>query len=148
MIREWHGLIHKGIDDAHAGVWRTVNVEIVGATHRPPDALEVPALMDALIEGGRDRRDERRHPIERATWSRSELVRVHPFVDGNGRAARLLMNLEALAAGDPPILIRVEDRLRYYEALDRAHTTGESDAILALTSERAIDSLRRYLDLL
>jgi Fic family protein len=63
------------------------------------------------------------HPVELAARVHIDFVGIHPFIDGNGRTARLLMNLELLKAGFPPIVIKVADRLEYYQALDLAHTT-------------------------
>jgi Fic family protein len=71
-------------------------------------------------------------------------VKIHPFVDGNGRTARLLMNLELLKAGFPAVVLPVAQRLRYYEALDAAHTRGESQAFVALVVECLEESFAVY----
>lgn len=147
LIREVHSLILKGIDDRNAGVWRRENVVIAGAEHKPPDFLLVPDQMRDLVEWhGREGRAL--HPVERAARLHSELVRVHPFVDGNGRTARLLMNLDLLTDGYPPAVIRKEDRLRYYDALDTAHTTGKTEEFMVLVAERVEASLDLYLEVL
>lgn len=62
------------------------------------------------------------HPIARAAMLYAIFVRIHPFIDGNGRTSRLLLNLELMKDGFPPIVIKMENRLAYYEALDKAHT--------------------------
>lgn len=146
VLRELHGLVLRGIDDRNAGRWRTVNVLIAGASHRPPDHLQVPDEMARLfaaygLRGGDD-------AVERAAWLHREIVRVHPFADGNGRTSRLVMNLELLRHGWPPAVIRKEDRLRYYEALDLAHTGGSTAPFQALVEERLEAALRLWLEVL
>jgi Fic family protein len=147
LIRELHGLVMKGIDDRNAGAWRRENVLIAGAVHRPPDFLHVPEEMTRLVNSWQ----QHRHSMEcaeRAAWLHSEVARVHPFTDGNGRTSRLLMNLELMMEGFPPAVIRKEDRLRYYEALDAAHTGRGMEALLHLVEERVSASLELYLELL
>jgi Fic family protein len=62
-------------------------------------------------------------------------VKIHPFTDGNGRTARLLMNLELMKHGFPPVVLPVERRLEYYEALDRAHVDNDCEPFLQLMTE-------------
>ncbi|AYR26842.1 Fic family protein [Herbaspirillum rubrisubalbicans] len=73
---------------------------------------------------------------------------LRPFVDGNGRTGRLLLNLELMKSGYPPAVIRKEDRLAYYDALDEACLNANHDAITALVADSVLRSLRLYLDLL
>jgi len=147
LIREIHGLILRGVDDRNAGVWRRENVVISGAIHRPPEFLHVADLMEQLVEEFHRLKDSL-GDVELSAWLHSHLARIHPFVDGNGRTARLLMNLFLLQRGWPPVIIRQQDRLRYYEALDRHHTTGQMDDFLDLVEERMEESLLRYLDIM
>ena len=72
-----------------------------------------------------------------------DFVKIHPFIDGNGRTARLLLNLELMKAGYPPIIIRKENRVEYYIALDLAHTQQEFNKFIKLV----VDELGRSLDL-
>lgn len=72
-------------------------------------------------------------------------VGIHPFIDGNGRTARLLLNLELMKDGFPPVIIKVENRLAYYEALDKAHTTEDYRDFTLLVAREAEDSLDLYL---
>ncbi|MCA9428447.1 MAG: Fic family protein [Candidatus Omnitrophica bacterium] len=147
MIRNLHALILKNIDDANAGVWRKYNVTIAGADHTPPEALEVPQLMDRFIEWHEEQSTEL-HPVELAARTHTDFVGIHPFVDGNGRSARLLMNLDLMRAGFPPVILPVESRLAYYEAIDKAHVNGDYSAILDLIgglAEKAFDPYFRAL---
>jgi Fic family protein len=84
------------------------------------------------------------HPVERAARLHSDFVRIHPFTDGNGRTSRLLMNLELLRAGFPAIILPVERRLEYYEALDTAHTGGNFAPFLDLITGLAAESFGPY----
>lgn len=131
-IRNLHGLILKNIDADDAGRYRNVNVIISGARHRPPDHLQVPRLMQTFAE--QIASDESLHPVERAARVHVDFVGIHPFVDGNGRTSRLLMNLVLMQVGFPALVVPVEDRLKYYEALDAAHVDEDYAPFLGLTS--------------
>lgn len=117
QIRSIHALVLRGIDDANAGSYRSINVTIAGARHVPPDALRIAEKMSSFVAACRTEQ-AKRHPVAYAGWVHSEFVGIHPFVDGNGRTGRLLMNLCLLQAGYPPAVIPVEQRLDYYAALD------------------------------
>lgn len=131
QIRNLHRLVLKQIDDDNAGSYRKLNVTIAGARHVPPDMLLVPEQMAALMHWY-DSEAASLHPVVRAARLHVDFVKIHPFVDGNGRTARLLLNLELLKAGFPAIVLPVERRLAYYQALDRAHVDGAMDDFLAL----------------
>jgi Fic family protein len=142
-IKSIHHLILKGIDDRHAGCYRSMNVRIAGASHLPPDALVVPELMERFIEWMRDVAPSL-HPVERAARVHSDFVKIHPFVDGNGRTSRLLMNLELLKAGYPAAVLPVEKRLAYYEALDADHAEGNSESFIELIAGIVKESFHPY----
>lgn len=142
-IRTIHQLILKNIDDEHAGRYRTINVRIAGAEYRPIEAIHVPEQMQILVAWYQTEASNL-HPIERAARLHVDFVKIHPFGDGNGRTARLLMNLELLKAGFPAVVLSVEQRLRYYETLDRAHTRGEYQPFLELIAECVEQSFAVY----
>ena len=150
-ISEWnikniHQLILKDIDNENAGRYRKENVTIKGATHIPPDYLKVPELMEKLILTYNTWSEY--HPIIQAALLHGELVKIHPFVDGNGRTSRLLMNLVLMNNGYNPVIIKKESRLKYYEALDKAHTTGDYTDFVKLVTEAEKEILDRYLEVL
>ena len=134
QIRNLHRLILKGIDDDNAGVYRQLNVTMAGARHVPPDMLRVPEHMAALLHWY-DHEAAVLHPVERAARLHVDLVKIHPFVDGNGRTARLLLNLELLKAGWPAVVLPVERRLAYYEALDKAHVECDATDFVDLVAQ-------------
>lgn len=143
QIRNLHRLVLKQIDDENAGVYRKLNVTIAGARHVPPDMLVVPEQMAALLHWY-DHEAARLHPVERAARLHSDFVKIHPFVDGNGRTARLLLNLELMKAGFPAVVLPVERRLAYYEALDHAHVDGDLSTFVALVAERVREGFDPY----
>lgn len=91
-ILRLHALFYGGIDPEHAGRYREGQVFITGTEYVPPTAEEVPGLMAGLVEELNKRRDAM-HPVLLAAYAHRRLVDIHPFQDGNGRTARLLMNL-------------------------------------------------------
>ncbi len=150
-ITEWHiknihQLILKDIDNENAGRYRKENVTIKGAIHIPPDYLKIPELMEKLILTYNTWSGY--HPIIRASLLHGELVKIHPFIDGNGRTSRLLMNLDLMNSGYNPVIIKKESRLKYYEALDKAHTTGNYTDFVKLVTKLEVEMLKKYLELL
>lgn len=143
-IKNVHRLVLKGVNDEDAGVYRSENVLIAGARHRPPDHTLVPEHMERVLERY-DGEWQPLHVVQRAALLHGEFVKAHPFVDGNGRTARLLMNFELMRSGFPPAVITTNQRLEYYDALDRAHTTGEYDEFVALVAAAAEAALDLWL---
>lgn len=150
-ITEWnikniHQLILKEVDSENAGKYRRENVTIKGATHIPPDYTILPELMEKLIVNYNTW--DKYHPIIQAALLHGELVKIHPFVDGNGRTSRLIMNLDLMNHGYNPVIIKKEKRLEYYDALDKAHTTGDYTDFIKLINKLEIEMLNKYLELL
>jgi len=146
-IKNIHNLVLKGIDSDNAGRYRTQNVIISGATHKPPVSILVPEQMEQLILRYNEW-CEKYHPIIVAALLHGEFVKIHPFIDGNGRTSRLLMNFEAIKNGYPPIIIKNEVRLNYYAALDKAHTTGDYTDFVKLVAKAEEENLDFYLRVL
>jgi len=84
------------------------------------------------------------HAVERAAKVHVNFVKIHPFVDGNGRTSRLLMNLELMKSGFPAVIVPIEDRLAYYEALDTAHCNGDYTLFLTLLIKWVTSSFEPY----
>ncbi|MGE6489813.1 Fic family protein [Paenisporosarcina sp. NPDC076898] len=146
-IKSIHRLVLKGIQDDNAGVYRKENVLIGGASHRPPDHVAVQELMERFVETAENEWSTI-HPVERAARVHAEFVKIHPFIDGNGRTSRLLMNYELMKAGFPPAVIKAIDRARYYDALDLAHTTGDHEPFIQLVSDSVDESLNLWLSVI
>jgi len=146
-IKNIHALILKEIDNKNAGKYREENVLISGAKHIPPTHFEINYLMQKMIA---EYQSElmKFHPIVRATLLHGEFVKIHPFIDGNGRTARLLLNFELMKNGYTPIIIRKVQRANYYDALDFAHTTMNYSPFIKLVSELVIESENLWLSVL
>ena len=140
LIRELHGLVMKKTDEEQAGRYRQSNVFITGTDHTPPDVSVVPGATAKLIDWfGKNRR--RLHPIELAAKLHHRLVFIHPFLDGNGRTARLLMNVVLMRKGYPLSIILKNDRKKYYQVLQQADKDNHLPLIrfVAQTVERSLD---------
>ncbi len=146
-IKNIHALILKEIDSINAGKYRTENVVISGAKHIPPKHYEIGGLMQRLLSEYQNEWG-RLHPIVRATLLHGEFVKIHPFIDGNGRTSRLLLNFELMKNGYTPIIIKNERRAKYYDVLDLAHTTMNYEPFIKLVSELMIESGKLWLSVL
>ncbi len=142
-IRELHKLILTDIQDDIAGNYRDGEVEISGSDYQPPKAYEVSQKMAELgdyvqtvtsAEG-----DIRELPILTATAVHAWLARIHPFVDGNGRTSRILMNLILIRSGYPICIVTQEERLRYYDALEESQA-GNLTPLIELIYEGVVES--------
>lgn len=135
-----HEMILMGIDDENAGHYRSVPVRISGSTVVLPNPRKVPDLMSDFY-GWLTSRHEM-HPVAFAGEAHYRLVSIHPFIDGNGRTARLLMNLLLMMTGYPPAIIRKRDRLAYISSLEKAQLGGSKEPfekIIAKAAERSLD---------
>jgi len=144
VILDIHKLILGNIDDRNAGRYRSVPVRIAGSRVILPNPLKVPELMAELVAWLH--RESQAHPVAVAAEAHYRLVSIHPFVDGNGRTARLLMNLLLIQEGYPPAIIRDQDRLRYINALEKAQLGGSWEDFLALIYQAVERSLDIYLE--
>lgn len=115
-IQKIHEIVTAGILE-EAGRYRTKNVRITGATKTPPDWSKVVNLMDEFIE---NIEKSEKNPIETSAFLHHRFVEIHPFIDGNGRVARLLTNMYLIGLGYSPIVIKAEDRKKYYKHLKAA----------------------------
>lgn len=146
-IREIHRLVLKGVNDDNAGRYRNVPVEISGSEFKPPGPESVAAQMEDfgewLSKASIDSGEPGDVVLVNAAIAHTWLVYVHPFIDGNGRVARLLMNLLMMRSGFPIAIISKEDRLRYYDALEESQTSDLS-AFIGLLVECVHESLEEY----
>lgn len=145
-VLDIHALILKKIDDDNAGRYRNVTVRIRGANVVLPNPLKVPELMEGFFGWLHSKNND--HPVKIAADAHIKLVSIHPFADGNGRTARLLMNLLLMQRGYPPALVRKEDRDSYIDSIEKAQLNEDFAEYYKLIY-RAIDrSLDIYLDAL
>lgn len=144
QIKNVHSIVLKGILPESAGVYRRENVFISGAEHIPPDYTQIPAQMAELMEWYAGEA-QALHAVERAAILHSWFVKIHPFVDGNGRTARLLLNFELMKNGYVPIIIKKEQRVEYYDSLDFSHVKGDYSSFIKLVSHVLEETLGFYL---
>lgn len=138
QLLELHKLIMG--DRPCGGSFRTEPVRIKGADHVPPKTW--PAVMDAMDEWQKWSIENSQLPaLVRSTVLHAWLAHIHPFIDGNGRTARAISNLELVRAGYPPIIIRKKERDRYLEALSESDAGGDIRSFLELMIERADGAL-------
>lgn len=148
VIKELHYLILKGIDRSNAGVYRTVPVFISGSTHVPPQPYLLARQMEEYFEYYNEYKD-RLHPIILAAQMHEKLVTIHPFIDGNGRTSRLVMNLILLKYGFTIANIKgdFDSRMEYYKALEDVQTKNDNNAFMKLVIDCSITSLNSHIEL-
>jgi Fic family protein len=139
-IQKIHEYVMRGIL-LKPGQYRTENVAITGALNRPPSYLKIVSLMDEYF---RSIEKMQLHPVKKAAYIHYEFVRIHPFIDGNGRVARLLTNFYLIKKGYPPIIIQKEERKTYYRSLHRADQ-GDLSTFAMFIAFHVNESLQYYL---
>lgn len=141
-ILSLHQLILKGIDEESAGLVRSVPVRISGSTVVLPNPMKVSVLLEEFVAWMKTVHE---HPVYFAALAHYRLVTIHPFIDGNGRTARLLMNLILIHNGYPPAIISPKDRLKYIKSLEKAQLGGSLEDYLQVIYEAVYHSLQIYI---
>ena len=144
-IKKLHRLFYYRIDEKKAGKYRKVKVFISGSKHILPKPEEVPDLMKKFVEGLK-KLEKSCHPVEYAALAHKEFVFIHPFIDGNGRVSRLLMNLVLLQKGYAIALISPILRNEYIRTLEKAHK--EAQEFIEFIARSLQETQRDYLRLL
>ena len=144
VIKQIHTLV-LGDKPQDRGVYRRVPVRIMGALTTPVQPYLIEPKIYELLQNFQ--KDEG-NIVERLAKFHIEFERIHPFIDGNGRTGRLLVNLELMKAGYPPIDIKFADRMRYYSAFDGYHVSGKPTEMAQLFAEYLNVRLDEYLKVL
>lgn len=142
-VLELHALILDRIDPYNAGFYRKVGVRISGTDYTPPNFLKVPDLMMEVYKKLNEKKGE---PIEQAALIHLLFVFIHPFIDGNGRTARLLTNLYLMRNGYPPIIYLRAERNKYIRSIMRAQLEKDPSEFINFTAKAVERSLDVYLD--
>ncbi len=116
----------------------------MGAYHTPPDPIIASELMEKLIK---EFEISKLHPIERAALLHLKFETIHPFLDGNGRTGRLILNLFLMQNGYPPINVKFDNRKRYYDAFDSYYRESDVSAMAKMAAEYIDERLKKYLSL-
>lgn len=145
-VLDIHAEILRKIDDTNAGRYRSVVVRIAGVPVVLPNPLKVPDLMQEFYQWLHSKNPD--HPVKIGADAHLRFVTIHPFADGNGRTARLLLNLLLLQQGYPPALIRKEERRNYINAIGKAQLEGDTKDYYELIYKAVDRSLNIYLEAL
>ncbi len=148
-IKSLHELILKNHKKYHEqrGKYRNEDVQITGTTFVPPIFMRIPDLMHDLIEHYQAKQAAQLHPVALAADMHSELLGIHPFIDGNGRTSRLVMNFILLRAGFPIANISGDTTKRndYYDSLNASHLEHNDEPFRLLVAQYVHLSLFKYL---
>lgn len=143
IIKDIHAMLTDNI--MIGGIYRNQEVRISGAGHVPPSGSDMYHqikffYIDMLAK-------VEINPIELAAWTHAEFVKIHPFLDGNGRTSRLIMNYQLLYHGFPPISINKDNRLEYYRTLEEYAVKGNLIPFIDLIAELENEQLDNYIQL-
>lgn len=144
LVKDLHQAVIEMSEEGDDHEYRPTDVFISGSDHKPCAPQEIPKAMKELIRWSQ-REGQQYHPVEFAALFHHRFVHIHPFLDGNGRTARLLMNLFLMRAGYPLVIILKNDRQKYYRVLRQADN-GRYKGLIQFIAQSALRSLNIYLD--
>ena len=146
VIKNIHSLVLMNRPE-DKGTYRKIPVTIMGAYTEPvqPYMIE-PKMTELLTEN--EKRKKKMHTIERIARFHIEFEGIHPFIDGNGRCGRLLLNLDLIQNGYPAINVKFTDRKKYYEAFDEFYKNNSAEPMIELIAEYVIERIKQYLEIL
>lgn len=144
IIKQIHFLV-LGDKKDDRGVYRRVPVRIMGASHEPLQPYLIEPRMESLLIGYKSSQD---NLIKKLAMFHIEFESIHPFIDGNGRTGRLLVNLELMKNGYPPIDIKFTDRIKYYDAFEEYHKKNNLKAMENLFASYVNERLDEYIKIL
>ncbi|MHB8127072.1 MAG: Fic family protein [Desulfitobacteriaceae bacterium] len=144
IVKDIHALVMENI--IVGGIYRNEEVAISGASHTPPARNEMYVQIKKFYIDLMEKKNL--NPIELAAWTHAEFVRIHPFQDGNGRTSRLIMNYQLMSCGFLPISIAKENRLEYYNALDKYAAEGIQDDFAYMIAELEEVQLDKYISII
>ena len=141
IVKDIHAMLMENI--LTGGIYRTVNVRISGAKHKPPVPGEMYQQIKNFYADMSYRAES--NAVEFAAWTHAEFVKIHPYVDGNGRTSRMIMNYQLMANGFLPVSIAKENRLEYFEVLESYAVTGELQPFIEMIASLEEQRLDEYL---
>lgn len=149
ILKEIHALVLRSIDKDNAGKYRNVNVKIAGSRFMPIDSMKVIDEMENYFKWYNENKNKL-HPVILSAEMHEKLVTIHPFIDGNGRTARLIMNLILLQNGFTiaNIIGTNENRLKYYNALEKCQVENSCEDFYIMVTETVENSLKEYLKII
>ena len=146
VIRSIHSLVLMNQPE-DKGVFRRIPVHIIGAYTEPaPPYLIEPKIAELLAVN--EERKKTLNAIERIARFHLEFEGIHPFIDGNGRTGRLILNLDLIRCGYPPVNIKFTDRRKYYDAFDAYYRDGDAGVMTDLIAGYVNERLDEYWKIL
>ena len=147
MIKDFHRYVMVGANPRFCGLYRDTRAQIAGSTTKRPDFAMVPYLIRELVKWWQSE-GRTLHPVLASAMFHARYEHIHPFIDGNGRSGRLLLNYQLVRAGLWPVNIRyAEERLKYYDALEHWDIYQDISPLVALIAEREIDQLQLCIEI-
>ena len=146
VIKNIHSLVLMNRPD-DKGTYRKIPVTIMGAYTEPVQPYMIEPKMTELFAEN-EKRKKKMHTIERIAKFHLEFEGIHPFIDGNGRCGRLLLNLDLIQNGYPAINVKFTDRKKYYEAFDEFYKNNNTKPMIELIAEYVIERMEQYLEIL
>ena len=144
IVKDLHAILTENI--IVGGIYRNQEVRISGAGFTPPSGNEMYMQIKEFYQDLNNKSDL--NPIELAAWTHAEFVRIHPFIDGNGRTSRLLMNYQLMSRGFLPISVDKEKRLDYYNALEKYAVKKDLQPFIDFVAVLEEMQLDEYLNLI
>ena len=145
IVKDIHAILTENI--IIGGIYRNQEVRISGAGHTPPAGNEMYNQIKNFY-ADLEWKKSTLNPIEYAAWTHAEFVRIHPFIDGNGRTSRLIMNYQLMGAGYLPVSIAKENRLDYYNALEEYAVNKNLDPFADFIADLEEKQLDVYIGLI
>lgn len=144
VIKDIHSLVLMDRPEDR-GVYRRIPVRIMGAYHEPPQPYLVTPQMEQFVS---EFEITKKHPIESAALFHLTFEGIHPFIDGNGRTGRLVLNFALMQHGYPPINVKFSDRKRYYDCFDSFFRDGNGGQMVEMVTEYVEEALKNYIGII
>lgn len=145
-IKNIHSLVLM-VDRKNKGVFRNVDTHVLGTTHKTSEPQEIESNIDKLLVKYEAWKQEH-HIIKAIALLHLEFESIHPFIDGNGRTGRLLLNFELIKHGLLPVNIKFTDREKYYNSFDEYHINSNADYLTDLIANYEVEELEKYISMI
>lgn len=146
VIKDIHSLVLMN-DRENKGVFRRVNVQILGSSHKTSEPQEIESNIDKLLVKY-EAWKQQHHILKAIALLHLEFESIHPFIDGNGRTGRLLLNFELIKHGLLPVNIKFTDREKYYNSFDEYHINNNADYLTDLIANYEVEELEKYISMI
>ena len=146
VIKNIHSLVLM-VDRKNKGVFRSVDIHVLGITYKTSEPQEIESNIDSLLVKYEEWKQQH-HIIKAIALLHLEFESIHPFIDGNGRTGRLLLNFELIKHGLLPVNIKFTDKEKYYNSFDEYHINNNADYLTDLIANYEIEELEKYISMI